>query len=257
MNFPIIASKSKDMKIIAGLAFFLSMSSISFGQLDYAKILGDTASKPNDKKFNIALQVGAGTRTGVFLERERENNRDFNRRLNYGFHLEFQPTYFIKSNWGVGLVANMYCAQSTGNYEMTNDQNPDIVIRKSTQTDAILFVGPALVGRYEYEKFRLQYSVAGGVQAYGSEMKWDEPSAGKSYKTQVMAATWSVGANLHIGYQVMEGLHVFLSPAYYFGLVNRAEFKAVNDEKMTRNLKGEDRIDLSRFSLGLGASYSF
>jgi hypothetical protein len=251
-----IALKSKDMKILSGLTFFLLFSSISFAQLDYAKILGDT-SKSTEKPFSIALHGGIGLRTGVFLDGEREFNKDFARRLNYGYHVEFQTSYFLKPNWGVGLVANLYGAQSSGNYEMANDVNSDVVINKTTQTDRLIFIGPALVGRYNYKKFNLQYSFAVGVQSYMSEMKWDEMSTAKSFKSEFNGFTWSLGGNIQIGYQVMENINVFICPTYYFGLLNKGDFTGPDNKKTEITLKNEDRIDVSRFSIGLGASYSF
>lgn len=257
MNFPIIASKSTDMKFIASLVCFLTVSSLSFAQLDYAKILGDTASAKKEKKINIAVQFGAGTRTGVFLESERENNRDFARMLNYGFHVQVQPTYFLRPNWGIGLVASVYGARSTGNYETAGESGTAPLVQKASQTDGISFAGLAWVGRYKHNKFSLQYSFAGGVQAYMSELKVDNALTGRQDKTRFEGLTWSVGTNLHIGYQVIENLDVFISPSYYFGLVDKGRIIGLDDSKTDVNLKGEERIDVSRFSLGLGAAYNF
>ncbi len=257
MNFPIIASKSKDMKFFAVLVCFLTVSNLSYGQLDYAKILGDTASGKKHKKFSIAVQFGAGTRTGVFLQSERENNRDFAEMLNYGFSVQVQPTYFISPNWGIGVVANMYGARSTGNYETAGESGTAPLVQKASQTDGISFAGLAWVGRHRHNKFSLQYSFSGGIQAYVSEFKVDNVATGKQEKTRFEGLTWSVGTNLHIGYEVMENLDVFISPSYYFGLVDRGNIIAPDDSKTKIHLKGEDRIDVSRFTLGIGAAYNF
>jgi hypothetical protein len=247
------------MKLRFSILLFIGLSFSALAQetpMDYKNILTEEPKNTTmDKKFLVSLSGGLGMRTGIFLDGLSSVNQDFQRKLNFGYQGEFQANYYLKDRWGFGLIASYFGAQSSGKFEQYSPEMNHQHGFDSKQNDMTLYIGPALTGRLFYKKYSFRYSFTAGAHMYNSELTWTDEMGSRS--TKVNGLTWSVGTNVQLGYEIMDKMELFACSSYYFGLINQADRTDLGGNKTHVALKNEDRIDISRFSLGIGANYSF
>ncbi len=243
------------MKKVVLLICTIGFGFSALAQTDYSKILTDSISDPEKSKFSISLSSGIGLRTGSDVEFSNPGTKEFDKQLNTGLAIQLQPTYFITKKIGLGLLANVFFANAEGIVNITNEISGERITIDATQNDVMLFVGPAISGRYFYDKFYSGYSFAVGAQTYQSKLSTDFNNVTNDFKA--FRWNWSLGTNLEMGYNINRDFSVFAKVNYFYSLINKIELTDPDGSVEKRTLKDEDREDTSRFGLGLGINYKF
>jgi len=244
------------VKILAILTSILGFGFQSFAQTDYTKILSDTAADMNKSKFSLSLSGGVGFRTGKDLDLINSDYRDFEKKLNIGYTIQFEPKYFITKKIGLGLFVNAFIAKATGDVSLlVNSVSGERLNINATQNDMMLYVGPSVSGRYFYDKFYSGYSFTAGVQGYQS--KFAATIINRSLNGKEIGWNWAVGGNLEMGYNINNDFSIFIAANYFYNLISKSEKTGLDGEVTTENYKDEDKVDASRFGLGLGVNYRF
>ncbi len=216
-----------------------------------------SAPKTSSTRGWINIAFGPSWYTAKNPEGLASAEEDHMDALKKGFHFEITAAYFVNPSIGIGFTHNRLSTSQTTNITgEVEGQNINLELKEDIFTS---LTGPVFLVRTPITNSKSVFysSLALGLLSYGNEAITSAPaytSATKSVKRNGDSFGGNIAAGIDIG--IIDDFAINAQLSYLFGNLSKVTINS-NGSSEEAELEGDNKINASRLSIGIGVSFRF